>query len=212
MATRFYLPASGNPPFTPSVGSGWTASGSSVVRPMSTVKSQTAMASTTIAVDNSSSTASTLFVRFISPMLAAQTISGNLTGQALFSIANATGATTVSRIQVTIVNSAGTVQSTLLAGTSGAATLTTTATNKNVPASVALSSQTCAAGDRVVVEMGIIRTAGTTARNGTIVFGDNAASDLAIDTTTTTQNNPWVEFSGNLTFFPTKNLGTLEVG
>lgn len=169
---------------------------------MYTTKQSTAIASLTLAVNNSTATASTLFVSYISPALAAQTISGTFAAQALFSIANATGATTIPRFAVFVINSAGTVVATLLAATTNATTLTTTLTNRSIPPATTITSYTCADGDRIMVEIGIVRTAGTTARNGSIQFGDNQASDVAVNNTATgTTANSWAEFSGNLTFY-----------
>lgn len=202
MATRLYLPSTGSAAVTPAVGSGWTASGSAVQRAANLNKIASAMASTSITVNNSSSTASTLFAQYVSPPLAAQTLSGNVIGQMRFSISNATGATCVSRIYIRVINSSGTVVATILAGTSGGSNLTTTLTNKRTPTSTALSSYACSAGDRISIEAGIIRTAGTTSRTGNISFGDDSATDLAVDDATTTANNPYVEFDGNFTFIP----------
>lgn len=199
MATRFYCEATGTPAITPSIGGTWVSTASAIIRPINVVKAGTTIATTTISV-NATALSATLFYRGVSQPLEAQTISGTVAGQFRMRMANVSGATTVSRIHITVVNSSGTVVATLLSGTSGANTLTTTLTNRNTPASVAISSYACAAGDRISIEVGIIRTAGTTARNGDISFGSSAATDLAIDNTTTTANNPWVEFSANLTF------------
>lgn len=201
--TTFFLEATG----APSSGangaiSTWTSSGSAIFRQMwpTGFKQATTIASTTIAVDNSSSTATTCFAQFISPPLNAQTISGTVTGHFRMSIANATGATCQSRVKITVINRAGTVVATLLALNSGAVNLTTTLENKVNPNAAALSSYACALGDRICVEVGIGRSAGTTARNGTISFGSSSATNLSSNGETTA-NNPVITFSGNLSFY-----------
>lgn len=212
MATRFYLPSSGAADVTPSIGGTWTASGSQVIRKMSPTKTGASNASVTLTVDFSSGTASTLYAQYVSDMLAAQTISGNVAGQMRMNVSNTSGCTAVSRISVHVINSAGTVVATLLSGTSGSSSLPNVLTNKSTPASTALSSYGCANGDRICVEIGIIRTAGITSRNGLISFGDVAATDLAVDNSTTAGNSPWIEFSGDIIFFTGSKLAALGVG
>jgi len=89
---------------------------------------------------------------------------------------------------------------TLRALTAGASNLTTTLTSYQILNAAALTSYTCANGDRLCIEIGIGRTAGTTARNGTISFGTSSATDITA-AASTTANNPVITFSGNLTFY-----------
>lgn len=180
----------------------WTSTGSAIFRATEKTgfKQATTLANTTIAVDNSSSTATTCFAQFISPPLNAQTISGTVTGYARMSIANATGATVQSRVKITVINRAGTVVATLLAITSGAANLTTTLTSVQMLNAASLTNYTCANGDRICIEIGIGRSSGTTARNGTIDFGSSSATDISAGGSTTA-NNPVITFSGNISFY-----------
>jgi hypothetical protein len=179
----------------------WTASGSGILSQANPTgfKTSSTIATTTLAVNNSSSTATTMFGQFISPALAAQTISGTVTGYARMAIANATGATVQSRVKITVINRAGTVVATLLAMTSGASNLTTTLTSYQILNAAALTSYACAAGDRICIEVGIGRSAGTTARNGDVSFGSSSATDISA-AGSTTANNPVVTFSGTITF------------
>ncbi len=199
--TTMFLEATGAPNITPAT-TGWTSSGSSIVRSLLPVgfKQSTTIASTTIAVANGSASDITLFGRFVSPALLPQTISGTVTGYARLSIANATGATVQSRIKITVVNRAGAIVATLLATTAGASNLTTTLTSYQIANAAALSSYACADGDRIVVEIGIGRSAGTTARNGDISFGSSSATNITA-AGSATANNPVVTFSGNLSFY-----------
>ena len=64
----------------------------------------------------------------------------------------------------------------------------------------AISSYACANGDRLCIEIGIGRSVGTTARNGTISFGTSSATDITA-AGSTTANNPVLTFSGNLTWY-----------
>jgi hypothetical protein len=195
--TRFYLQSTGTPAVTPAISATWNNTDNNIVRTMNTAKQSTTMSSNTGSVPN---VTNTLFYQWVSAPLAAQTLSGNVKGQIRSQLNNVSGATCSTRIIITVVNSAGTIVATLLGATSGTATLTTTLTNRTTPASTALSSYACANGDRIVVEIGIVRTTGTTARNGTIRSGDSDAADLAENNTATTDNNPWVEFSSTINF------------
>lgn len=204
--TRFYFAASGFnsvSDVTPTISGGgaWTASAGSVVRLARTSMGGTTGANTSLTVDNSSSTASTLFVRYVSEPLAAQTISGNVRGQIRMNLSSATGCTAIPKIVVTVVDILGNIRATLFNGTSGATAITSTMTNRFSPASAALTSFACNTGDRIVFEIGIVRTAGTTSRTGNIAFGyTSGGTDLPVDQTTTAGNNPWIEISNAVTF------------
>ena len=161
-------------------------------------KTSSTIASTTLAV-NTTVGGTTMFGQFISPALKAQTISGTVTGYARASIANATGATCSTAVKITVINRAGSIVATLRAMTNGSGTLTTTLTSYTILNAAALTSYTCADGDRICIEIGIIRTAGTTARNGTLSFGSSSATNISA-AGSTTANNPVVTFSGTLTF------------
>lgn len=200
--TTFYLEAGTNTQY----GAGgtistWTASGSRInssANPQGTKRSST-IATTTLAVDITSSTATTMFGQFISPALKAQTISGTVTGYARLRIANTTGATVQSRVKITVIDRTGAVVATLLGITSGASNLTTTLTSYQILNAAALSSYTCADGDRICIEVGIGRSAGTTARNGDLSFGSSSATNITA-AGSTTANNPVITFSGNIEF------------
>lgn len=199
--TRFHFTSTTGTSDVTGAISSWTNTSASTISRSITDKSNTAIASQTIAVNNSSSTASTCFYRGVSPSLKAQTISGTVKGQFRMNVSSTNGCTAVSAVKITVINSVGTVVATLLSITSGTLALTTTLTNRISPAAgTAIGSYTCADGDRIVIEIGVIRTSGTTARNGTISFGDNAASDLTEDNTATSVSNPWMEFSATIKF------------
>lgn len=199
--TTHYIEATGTPYGATGTFSTWTNTASAIFRPALATgfKQSTTIASTTIAVDNSSSTASTCFAQFISPALEAQTISGTVTSYIRASISNATGATTQACIKITVLSPTGAVLATLLAITGNGGNLTTTLTSYQVTNAVALSSYACAKGDRLCIEWGIKRSAGTTARNGTLSFGSSSATDIS-SAGSTTANNPVVIFSGNITY------------
>ena len=204
--TPMYLEASGTHYGTNGTFSTWTATTGFLANPTYTTgfKQSTTIASTTLAVDNSSGTATSCFGQFISPALVAQTISGTVTGYARMTIANTSGATVQSRVKITVIDRAGVVVATLLAMTSGAANLSTTLTSIQMLNAAALSSYTCTDGDRLCIEIGIGRSTGTTAKNGTVSFGSSSATDISSGlpgSTSTAADNPVVTFSGNISFY-----------
>ncbi len=201
--TTFLLEATGSPVSGVSGAfSSWESTGSAIIRQANQTgfKQATTLANTTIAVANALATDETCFGQFISAPLNAQTISGTVTGYARMSIANATGATCQSRIKITVINRAGTVVATLLAITAGASNITTTLTSYQIANAAALSSYACANGDRICIEIGIGRSVGTTARNGTVDFGSSSATNIS-SAGSATANNPVVIFSGTISFY-----------
>lgn len=200
--TTFYLEASGTHYGSNGTFSDWTSSGSSIKVPCfkSGFKQKTTIASTTIAVNNSSSTATTCFAQYISPALLPQTISGTVTGYARMSLSSTSGCTAQSRVKITVIDRSGAVVATLLSMTSGASNLTTTLTSYQILNAAALTSYTCTWGDRICIEIGIGRSAGTTARNGTISFGSSSATDISA-AGSTTANNPVIIFSNTISFY-----------
>lgn len=155
----------------------------------------------TITVDFSSGTASTLFSRHISEPLAAQTISGNVKAQIRGDVSSVTGCTAFTKTIINVVNPAGAIVAVLLGATNGNSALPGgSIVNRSCPPSTALSSYTCKTGDRVVMELGIVRTSGTTSRTGILSYVSSQGSDLAEDNTSTGGANSWVEFSNTLKF------------
>lgn len=206
MATRFYLPSTGTSPIA-SLGyaAEWEASSTAVRRPTFRTKQSTAMTAVGQADATATSNRDAVVGQFISEPLAAQTISGTVKGQ-IRAQENASTANLRSQCIIRVVQSDNTtIRGTLYAG--DLSTLTgnptnewaTTGTNRPMPfgGSVSLSSLAIQAGDRLVIELGYRKHAAAST-TGTLYFGDNAATDLAEDTTTTTANNPWIEFSQTL--------------
>ena len=135
--------------------------------------------------------------QYISQPLVAQTISGTIKGQLRGSESNA-GMDGVASIGIFVCNAQGVIVATLLTITNPALTgneYTNTLANRNTPISSTLSSYTCVNGDRLVIEIGVSQKANSNNRNVTHSFGDNSATDLPEDQTTTTANNPWIQFS-----------------
>lgn len=147
-----------------------------------------------------------LILQFVSPPLAAQTVSGNVKAIIRASESNASSDSR-SQMTVRIIGWDGvTFRGTLLAHDTGAlaSEWATTLTNRKFPknyagAGGALTPIAAQLGDRLVVEFGF-RTHVSSASNGTLEVGDASLTDLVEDEVGTAQDNPWVEFDTTITF------------
>lgn len=146
-----------------------------------------------------------LLLQFVSPPLAAQTVSGNV--KAIIRVfESATNGDFRSQMTVRIIGWDGvTFRGTLLAHDVGAlaSEWDTTLTNRKFPVNYAgsggaLTPIAAQLGDRLVVEFGF-RCHGSNT-NGNIEVGDASLTDLAEDEVGTTQANPWVEFDNTIVF------------
>jgi hypothetical protein len=210
VATRFYLQSTGSAPFDPSIADGgWERNhGSYAARNMSTTKANTAL-TTVSGVFGATSTSQTRYHTFVSDTLnTAQTISGT------FSIVvGKLAETTLSgdahlAFTLRVVTGSGTHRALLasvMTNTTEFPVIANAATR--IHSAIAITSFAAAAGDRIVLEVGIH---GVTPANETMQmrFGDpTGTADFALTPTLTTDLCPWGEISSNLTFgTPTTNF------
>lgn len=146
-----------------------------------------------------------LYFQGISGPLAAQTISGTITGVACFREANASD-NLFAQLAVFVVDKSGARVATLWGGqTSGGTEFNSPSANTRYltrASSQTITSYDCADGDRIVVEVGV-RTESTRTNAGGYAYigdpggGDLGASDGGSNNLTLT---PWIEFSDTLVF------------
>ena len=139
--------------------------------------------------------------QYVSDPILAQTISGTVKGQ----LRAYDDKASLMAVGIQVVSNDGTTQrGILLAPNSYGTAFTTSARNTYAPSSVALTSVTAQNGDRIVVEIGIKKTAGGTA---TVYhfFGDGSGTDLPENETETAAYNPWIEFSQDINFMITRS-------
>src|SRR5262245_34321316 len=207
MATRFYFNEAEAAAVSPTIsGTDWAHIEATPVRRRLRAFSADAstLVSQTITPDSADHIAdqNALWRQYVSDPLGAQTISGNVVAQLQCFEANA-GNNLKLAIKIYLCSSTGTVGATLLAITRDADEIATALTNQTF-ASVALTSQTASANDRLVVEVGLggLPTAagGVQGHNGTLRFGGSASSgDLGSDQTQTgTTFRPWIEFTASI--------------
>jgi hypothetical protein len=213
---RLYLPSTGAAAVSPAFDSGWehaTATADRIAavttRISSSMTSKTATKSTSSVADTDG-----IARQYVSDPLAAQTITGTLKGQ-VRAMESATSANMRSQIVVRVVSNDGSTERGVLYpgdlhthGANANANPTnefgTSLANRRFPRSGfanTLTSVTTEDGDRLVIEIGFRHhLASSTATVGTFSFGDNSGTDLPENDTTTTANNPWVEFSNTIYF------------
>lgn len=191
---RLYLPSSGAAAVSPAFDSLWVSTGSADRLKCVTTKISSAMTNKAV---TGVSVVNQLARQYVSDPIAAQTISGNIKGQVrAFESLNAANA--FSRIVVYVVSNDGsTVRGTLVSVQSGTE-FPLSATNRPYPSSTAVTSVVASAGDRIVIEYGAVQS-NASSYTVTLSFGDDSASDLPEDATTTAANNPWIEFSQAIT-------------
>jgi len=206
MATRFYLSASGETvPISPTPDSAWEDT--SILQRVlcNTVKRSLAMTSLGFS-DSTFNNKDILFNQYISPVLiAGQTITGSQSIKAQCRVLESSLANNMLfTIGIRIIALNGTtVQKTMLDVTRDDVEANdTTLTNRQFIVTSAATNYTTVAGDRLVIEIGMggdpVNVTGS--HSSTMRFGDASASDLSEDDTSTTDNNPWVQFNDTLTF------------
>jgi hypothetical protein len=204
VVTRFYLPSSGAADVTPSFDAGWFNTASADALKCVTARISSAMSNKNVSETNSTANQDWAMRMYVSDPIGAQTITGTVKGQIRALESGSAGDQRAQMLVKVVSNDGGTSRGTLLAFDTSALSneFATSATNRKFPkgsSGSALSSVAAQNNDRIVIELGF-RKGDTSSTNfaATLVFGDNSASDLPEDETTTTANNPWVEFSMTL--------------
>ena|SRR3990167_7039305 len=199
MATRFYLPSSGTAPVTPTYNSGWEDQTIAARLRCHTYKKSTAL--TTVSFDDASAAnRDVLYRQYISPPLLAQTIAAQTIKFQILASETDAGNNLFTTLAIYVFSNDGTaLVGTILAITrDGTEAVAGTLTNRLFSATS--SELAVSEGDRLVFEIGLSGDPGNgKSHDGSLRIGDASANDLAEDDTTTTDNNPWVEFVTGLT-------------
>lgn len=219
MATRFYLNNVIPPAIDFDLDAGWEFTGAVTVnghrRRMWPWRNAFELTSSTQGETSTTNARDAVLVQFVSQPLAAQTIAGTLAG-AFFARENNASANMISQFTARVVAPDGTVRGTLVP-----LNTTTTVANEWIASTTnfwntrfpsgsngtTVTSVSAQDGDLVVVEVGwrALNTSAT-AFNGTIQYGGGwRDTDIPQSeaTVTNTEENPWIEFSQNLTFLDT---------
>lgn len=216
MATRFFFSRQQQSNIIqPAFGSGWHRTADAVRRRIYTFKTSMAMANQNIITSTAETVSFCLGVQYISDPLAATTLSGTIKGQCRCQESNAgLNATIAIRVAKCAIDGTSITEILAIAASDNTAAtppeFATSLTNRKLmdsaeSASISLTSTGINAGDRLIIELGMRESNTTASRNSDLSLGDDSANDLAEDETTTTANNPWVEFSQTLTFLTVDN-------
>lgn len=211
MATRLYLPSTGTPSVSPAFGSGWEVTTNADRRTAVTARISSAM-TTKDGVGDATNT-DQLLRQYIYGPLAAQTLDGTVKGVMRMASNTANIGMGASAFRIAKCNGDGSTVTEIIAVTSSPeaasaappATEGTTLENRRLEGSpantfaITVPSTTIDEGDFLIVELGYKDNTTDTGRFVSISFGDDSATDLPEDETTTTADNPWVEFSDNIT-------------
>lgn len=150
--------------------------------------------------------------------IGAQTITGNVVGQIRICENTAPLDASAQMVVRVIGADASTVRGTLLAASSAGLSsefVAATLTNRTFPLGglAAMSSVDSAEGDYIVIEFGYRkREANNFLRYCQFSYGDDSGTDLPSDQTTTTANDPWIEFSNTITLPSTGQPTTKRFG
>ena len=206
VSTRFYLPSSGAASVSPAFAAAWEDTSSAVRRAMVTDKIASAMADE---LSGTLSLGDNLIIQYVSdPLDGAQTIWGNMKLQIRAREGNAL-LDSLSKLGVFVYSNDGTtLRGTLLAVAdySTGAEWNSTYRNKvfadgDVPTPVSALD-----GDRIVIEIGA--NMASVISTSDISLGDDSATDLPEDETTTDANNPWFQI-GQILKFQASNIPAL---
>ena len=202
--TRLYLPFSSTAtPISPAFSASWDFQADDFARARaSTTKISSAF--NAAAHEDSDSTDLAMVARqhISPPTTAGQTISGTVKAQ-LSCQQGAADENIFLALCIRVLASDGsTVRATLLDVTLDNTEMATAAPTNRQFASIAITSYSpTVAGDRIVIETGGSGDpTGAGVHVFAILYGDASGTDLPEDDTDTNDYNPWVEFSGTITF------------
>lgn len=211
MATRFYFPSSGAAAVSPAFDASWTQTTNAARLAMVTTRISSAMA-TIDGVGNTNSTTRQLIRQYVSAQVAAQTLSGSIKGQ-IRCTTNALGSAALSfRVAKCAGDGSSVVEIVALTEAADAETNAPPAFENGTvenrrfetpPAntfSITFSDTTLNNGDRLIIELGYKEGSANGANVSSLVIGDDSGTDLPEDETTTTSDNPWAEFTDDITF------------
>ena len=199
MATRFYLPSSGDPSpaLSPAYSTQWDDTSIGARLRTQTGKSGTGMTTVDFA-DADVTDKDILFRQYISDPIAANvsiatpTVKFQLRGSETSTLNNLFLA-----VHIRVVQADGTLRGTILdlgANVTELATTLVTRGNSLAPGTTVSALAT----DRIVIETGTQGDPSGTSHSSSLRIGDSDATDLPENDTETADNNPWVEISTNI--------------
>ena len=206
MARKFYFSSSAVPSIAPAFDSGWADTAQAVVRTMPIAADSSAMVVKNY--DNVPIVSSRLMYQFISPAIAAQTITGTMQF-VIKSFANGGSMSWTFRVRVlsgdglTVRGTLISLSMTVASGTPFNTVTFGTISNVNGGA-FSITSTDAQDGDVIVVEMGLLN-GNLSTDDAQAQIGADGGSDYTFTNAQTTDLNPWVNFSQTITMAPLTN-------
>lgn len=206
MATRLYLPSAGSPAVSPAISAtDWNAHINVVRFPLNAVNGGSAIATTTFTPDAADHLVAgrAHVAQFVSDVLPPQAIAAQVVKlQLRASEANAGNNLFVNWKIYAVTEDGQTELGTLLAVRADGTEVGTALTNRADSATTTAFSAT--QNFRLVLELGLggtpANTTGVQGHNGSMSFGEAAATDLPEDDVATGALNPWIQFAQSFKF------------
>jgi len=198
--TKLYLNTGTSSTVSPAFNTGWTTPASANRYVMSAYKDNSTL-SNAVAGNSGMAVRKCLGVQFLSDPLAAQTLTGSLTGQVRFQQSSITSTTGQGVIYLRVINPNGSIASEVGNYTTG--NLTTTYSTYTL--TIALGTLNITAGQMLCIELGWNYSVGTnTTRTCNISQGSSSGTDQSSGSAANAYN-PWVQFPQTLAFLPPTN-------
>ena len=209
MASRQYLESTGTPSISPPYAAAWEVTADAIQRSMGEAKAGSPM-TTVFANGAGAANNDVLLVQWVSGLLAAGvtfTVGAAITAQIRCKETNGTD-NYVLVVGVRVVSEDGTTLRQNLRNPAAQSTeFATSLTNRTFSTTIA-AGYVSVAGDRIVVEVGFRATSGGSVANGGVSVGSDSGTDLPADETTTTANDPWIEFADTISYLSGSVAGT----
>lgn len=214
MATRFYLADQGTPAQSPSPSASWNLT-TGFDRKLMLMKSQQSSIVTIAAVTTTvpiTTTQEILQRQWISQPIPPQLFLGTLSCSVQCLESAATANVTASLIVRVISQDGGTVRGTLLSALNYAAEFANASTTTRTRAAVAVTTVATQPGDVIVAEFGGHAAGPTGAGTYSLRWGNSAAADNSAADGSSTDSNPWLEFSQDIWPSLPENYRGMKVG
>jgi hypothetical protein len=195
---RFYLPSTGLAAVNPAYDASWSYTLDPTDRKRCVQARTNSPTTSAVVVDPIGGAGRhNLYQQWVSDPVAPQTISGTIAGYAR--VASDTPNTYRSiTSSLRVVSLDGTVvRGTLLALAAGGGSnpFAASLTNRTIWSGNPVQPVSTQIGDRLVIELGCFSSADPIDVVSQLSMGDNSATDLPADETTTAANNPWIQLS-----------------
>lgn len=195
--TKFYLPSTGNADISPTDDAGWSHLASGVLGPLNAVTTKIGSAMATISyADTDTSSRVIRFGMWVSAALPAVTITAQTVGISVKCSETDTSNNMYLYLKIWVATPALAERGVILALQSDDTEAPTTIGSRYHSAT---SGQVIASGgDRIVFEIGMAGDPGVGDHDSSMIFGDDAATDLDASDGDTGTDNPWINFTQDL--------------